>query len=56
MQQGDRLFLSKFAIDPEMDSDFDSYCIPEFDFGQYIDPDLDSIEIDGIDEDLCGEC
>ena len=55
MQEGDRLFLSKFAIDPKVESDFDGYDIPDFDFGPDLDPDLDNIEIDWIDEDSWGE-
>ena len=52
MLERDRLYLSKHAIDPEIDINFDSYEIPDFHFGRDIDPDLDNIEIDGIDEDL----
>jgi hypothetical protein len=55
MQKGDRLFLSKFAIDPKMESDFDGYDIPDFDFGPDLDPNLDNIEIDWIDEDSWGD-
>ena len=51
MREVDRLFLSKFAIDPNMDSEFDSYDLPDFDLGPDIDPDLDHIEIDMMDED-----
>ena len=52
MLERDRLYLSKYAIDPEIDFIFDSYEISDFHFGTDIDPDLDNIEIDGMDEDL----
>ncbi len=52
MLKGDRLFLSKFAVDSEIDMDFDGYDMPDFDFDSDEDPDLDNIEIDGMDEDL----
>ena len=55
MQKGDRLFLAKFAIDPEMDGDLDSSSIPDFDLGPGIDSNLENIEIDGMDEDLWGD-
>ena len=55
MLERDRLYLSKHAIDPEIDIIFDSYEIPDFHFERDIDPDLDNIEIDGIDEDLWDE-
>ena len=55
MQKEDRLFLSKFAMDPEMDGDLDSYDIPDFYFGSDIDPNLNNIEIDWIDEDSWGD-
>ena len=55
MLEQDRLYLSKYAIDPEIDINFDSYEIPDFHFGRDIDTDLDNIEIDGIDEDLWDE-
>ena len=52
MLERDRLYLSKYAIDPENDINFDSYEIPDFHFETDIDFDLDNIELDGIDEDL----
>jgi hypothetical protein len=55
MQEGDRLFLSKFAIDPEMESEFDTYGMSDLDFGPDIDPDVDDIKIDWIDEDSWGD-
>ncbi len=57
MLEQDRLYLSKYAIDPEIDIHFDSYDIPDLQFGRDIDidPDLDDIEIDGMDEDLWNE-
>ena len=54
MLEQDRLYLSKFAIDPEADN-FESYEIPEFDFTTTLDPDEDNGDIDGMDEDLWGE-
>jgi hypothetical protein len=55
MLERDRLYLSKYTIDPEIDIKFDSYEIPDFDFGTDIDPDLDDIELDSVDEDLWGD-
>ena len=55
MLEQDRLYLSKYAIDPEININFDTYGIPDYDFGTDLDPDLDNIEIDGMDEDLWGE-
>lgn len=52
MLERDRLYLSKYTIDPEIDFNFDSYEISDIHFGADIDPDLDNIEIDGMDEDL----
>ena len=52
MLERDRLYLSKYAIDPEININFDSYEIPDFHFGTDLDPELDNIEIDGMDEDL----
>lgn len=52
MLERDRLYLSKYAIDPEIETSFDSYEIPDFHFEMDMDPDLDNIELDGIDEDL----
>ena len=52
MLEKDRLYLEKFAIDPEVDIDFDSY--DELDYGleNGIDPDVDSIDLAEIDEDF----
>jgi hypothetical protein len=55
MLERDRLYLSKYAIDPEIDINIDSYEIPDFHFGTDLDPELDNIEIDGMDEDLWDE-
>jgi hypothetical protein len=55
MHDGDRSFFLKFAIDPEMNDDLDGYDLTKFDFGQDIDPHLENIEIDCIDEDSWGE-
>jgi hypothetical protein len=55
MQEGDRLFLSKFAIDPDLESDLDGYDIPDVDYGPDIDPNLDHIDSDWIDEDSWGD-
>ena len=55
MLERDRFYLSKYAIDPEINNNFDSYEIPDFHFERDIDPDPDNIEIDGIDEDLWDE-
>ena len=52
MLERDRFYLSKYAIDPEIETNFDSYEIPDFHFETDIDSDLDNIELDGIDEDL----
>ena len=52
MLEKDRLYLEKFAIDPVVDIDYDSY--DELDYGleNSIDPDLDSIDLSEIDEDF----
>jgi hypothetical protein len=55
MQERDRLFLSKFSIDPEMEGDLDTYDIKDFKLGLDIYTDLDDIEIDLIDEDSWGD-
>jgi hypothetical protein len=55
MLEGDRRYLSKYAIDPELDSDIDGYEVPDFEFGSDMDPDLDHIDIDEPDEDLWGD-
>jgi hypothetical protein len=55
MQEGDKAFFSKFAVDPEMDDDLDGYDLANFDFGQDIDSHLENIEIDWIDEDSWSE-
>ena len=55
MQEGDRSFFSKFAIDPEIDHDLDGYDLANFDFGQDIDSPLENIEMDWIDEDSWSE-
>ena len=53
MLKGDRLlYFSKFAVDPDIDVGFDGYDMPDFDFETDVDPDLDDIDIDKIDEDL----
>jgi hypothetical protein len=38
-----------------MEGDLDSYDITNFDLGPNMDPNLDNIEIDGMDEDLWGD-
>ena len=52
MLERDRLFLSKYAIDPEIENNFDSYEDLEYDFGKGINPDSDTIEMDELDGDL----
>ena len=52
MLNGDRLYFSKFAVDPDIDMRFDGYDMLEFDFETDVDPDLDNIEINGMDDDL----
>ena len=52
MLERDRLYLSKYAIDPEIDINFDAYEIPDIHFGTDIDPDLDNIEIEWPDRPL----
>ena len=52
MLERDIIYLSKHAIDPEIENIFDSYEIPDFSFETDIDPDLDNIELDEMDEDL----
>ena len=54
MLEQDRLYLSKYAIDPEIDN-FESYEMPEFDFATTLHPDAENSDIDGMDEDLWGE-
>ncbi|MGD8290152.1 MAG: hypothetical protein PVF37_00510 [Desulfobacterales bacterium] len=55
MLEQDRKYLSKYAIDPEIGMNFDSYEIPDFPFEMDIDPNLDDIEFDEMDEDLWGD-
>jgi len=55
MLERDRLFLSKYAIDPEIDNNFDSYEDLDYDFGKDIIPDPDMIERDELDGDLWSE-
>ena len=55
MHARDRSFFSKYAIDPDMESNFDTYNISDLGLGPDIDPDLDDIEIDWIDEDSWGD-
>jgi hypothetical protein len=52
MLERDKLYFAKYAIDPEIDDELDSYEIPEFDFGAELSSELDNMEIDGMDEDL----
>ena len=52
MFEQDRIYLSRYAIDPEIDINFDSYEIPDFPFEIDLDPDLDNVELDRMDEDL----
>jgi hypothetical protein len=52
MLDKDRLYLEKFAIDPVVDIDFDSYDVLDYGLENDIDPDADSIDLAGIDEDF----
>ena len=52
MLERDRLFLSKYAIDPEIENSFDSYEDLDYDFGKDIDSDPDTSEMDELDGDL----
>jgi hypothetical protein len=52
MLERDIKYLSKHAIDPEIENNFDSYEIPDFPFETDLEPDLDIIELDEMDEDL----
>ena len=55
MLEKDRLYLEKFAIDPEVDIDFDSYDELYYGLENGIDPDVDSIDLAEIDEDFLTE-
>ena len=55
MLEQDMKYLSKYAIDPEIGRNFDSYEIPDFPFEMDLDPDMDDIELDEMDEDLWGD-
>jgi len=55
MLERDRLYVSKYAIDPEINNNFGSYEVFDYDFGMDINPDSDVIEMDELDEDLWGE-
>ena len=55
MLERDRLYLSKYAIDPEIDNSFDSDEILDYDFRMDVNPDPNTIELDELDEDLWGE-
>ena len=58
MLERDRLYLSKYAIDPEIDNSFDSDEILDYDFKMDkmdVNPDPGTIELDELDEDLWGK-
>ena len=55
MLEQDRKYLSKYAIDPEISMNFDSYEIPDFPFEMDLDSDGDDFELDEMDEDLWSE-
>jgi hypothetical protein len=52
MLDQDRLFLSKYIMDPGIDNSFDSYEDLDYDFGKDINPDPDTIEMNELDGDL----
>ena len=52
MLERDRLFLSKYAIDPEIENNFDSYEDLDYDLGMDINADSDTIEMDELGGDL----
>jgi hypothetical protein len=55
MLEKDRLYLEKFAIDPEVDIDFDSYNGLDYGLEYGIDSDVDSIDLAEMDEDFLTE-
>jgi len=48
-QQVYRLFLSKYAIDPEIENNFDSYEDLDYDLGMDLNADSHTIEMDELD-------
>ena len=52
MLEKDRLYLEKFAIDPVVDIDFDSYNELYYGVENGMDLDVDAIDLAEIDEDL----
>lgn len=54
MLQRDSLHLSKYAIVPEIDENFDYLELPDFGFRADIDPDLHDIDLDDMDDDSWG--
>jgi len=55
MIEQDKFYLSKYAVDPEIDINFDGYEIPDFDFSAVKNPQLENLETDQMDEDLWAE-
>lgn len=51
----DRVFLSKYAIDLEINNSFDSDEDLEYDFEKSIKPEPDTIEMDEMDWDMWGD-
>jgi hypothetical protein len=55
MLERDRQSLSKYAIDPEIEEQFEGFELPDFGSKVDIDPDLDDIGLDEMDDDLWGD-
>ncbi len=56
MLEKDRLFLAKFAIDPEVDFGFDGNDELDYLLENVIDPDMDTISPDELDGDFLTDC
>jgi hypothetical protein len=52
MLERDRQYLSKYAIDPIIEEEFESFELPDFGSKVDNDPDLDDIDLDEMDDDL----
>ena len=55
MLEQDRIYLSKYAIDPDLENDSEIYDLPEIEFETDEDSELDYNDIDRLDEDFWGE-